>query len=201
MSLGARLNGCGEQALLLCERDEMGDRPRLQVDPGDRRESVGLAPANLRGQVGQHLGQVAWQLDSAANGLQQLGVSHQVVSTGLRLVEVSSQLGQRRAAQVPWNADEVLHVSRLPLAPPEEPARLARHLPCVFVGWSKIRRHAEKLAGGKDAAPEDVQMWHDRIRKACRKGDIPARRQGDAGDYLVVWKEVERWFRTEFPEV
>lgn len=72
----------------------------------------------------------------------------------------------------------------------------------MFQNWTKIRRHAEKLAGGKDADPRDIQMWHDRIRKACRKGDIlNARRQGDAGDYLVLWKEVERWFRTEFQQV
>lgn len=71
----------------------------------------------------------------------------------------------------------------------------------MFQNWTKIRRHAEKLAGGKDAAPEEIQEWHDRIRKACKAGDIPCRRKGDAGDYLVTWREVERWFRQEYREV
>lgn len=68
-------------------------------------------------------------------------------------------------------------------------------------GWTKIRRHAEKLAGGKDADPDDIKMWMGRIRKAIVAGDIPARRNGEHGDYVTTWREVERWFRTEYRAV
>lgn len=72
----------------------------------------------------------------------------------------------------------------------------------MFRSYSKLRRHAERIVGVEAGIHHpDIGMWMGRLRKAIQAGDLPARRQGERGDYLATWKEVERWLRTEFREV
>lgn len=73
----------------------------------------------------------------------------------------------------------------------------------MFQNYTKIRRHAERLAGQSHGSKHpDVNLWANRLRKAIVAGQVEkVRRQGNNGDYLVTKIEVDRWFRRFVREV